>query len=102
MTQARQDPVYGLLKEAQHALEQSQKSAQDKTLALEMTNKVALDILTSRTGVEALRRIAEAARILARARYAALGVARSDGRGLTEFVTTGLTMEEEASIGPRP
>ena len=34
--------------------------------------------------------------------YAALGVARQDGPGLQEFVTTGLTAEEEARIGPRP
>lgn len=74
----------------------------NRTLVMETANRVALDILASRTGTEALRHIAEAARTLSHARYAALGVARPDGQGLMEFVTTGLTPEEEAAIGPRP
>ena len=75
---------------------------QNRALVLETANRVALDILANRTGVEALRHIAEAARVLAHARYAALGVARGDGRGLQEFVTVGLTPAEEAAIGDRP
>jgi signal transduction histidine kinase len=75
---------------------------QNRALVLETANQVALDILANRTGVEALRHIAEAARILSHARYAALGVARADGQGLSEFVTTGLSNEEEMAIGPRP
>lgn len=75
---------------------------QNHALVLETANRVALDILANRTGVEALRHIAEAARTLAHARYAALGVARADGQGLSEFITAGLTPAEEAAIGPRP
>jgi len=71
-------------------------------VVLEAANHVALDILTSQTGAEALRHIADAARRLTQARYAALGVARLDGNGLMEFVTVGLTAEEEAQIGSRP
>jgi len=77
-------------------------SAQNTGLMLETANRVALDILSSVTGVDALRHIAEAARRLANARYGALGVARQDGPGLSEFVTVGLSPEEEATIGPRP
>lgn len=69
---------------------------------MEAANQVALDILARRSGVEALRHIADAARTLAGARYAALGVARPDGQGLAAFVTVGLTSEEERRIGPRP
>lgn len=75
---------------------------QNHALVLETANRVALDILANRTGVEALRHIAEAARVLSHARYAALGIARADGQGLSEFITTGLTPEEEAQIGARP
>lgn len=71
-------------------------------LVLETANRVALDILSSRTGTEALRHIAEAARSLSGARYGALGVARPDGAGLQEFVTVGLTGAEEELIGSRP
>src|SRR5689334_6762319 len=74
----------------------------NKARVLEVARKVALDILSSQTGVEALRHIAEAAKDLAGAQYAALGVARLDGRGLAEFVTVGLSHPEEAAIGPRP
>jgi signal transduction histidine kinase len=77
-------------------------SAQHRALVLETANRVALDILASRTGVEALRHIADAARVLANARYAALGVAHTDRGGLKEFITVGLTPEEEARIGNRP
>lgn len=71
-------------------------------IMLEAANRVALDILAGNTGIEALHHIAEAARVLAHAQYAALGVVRVDGNGLLEFVTSGLTHEEEARIGPRP
>ncbi len=76
--------------------------ATQRALVMETANQVALDILASRTGVDALRHIAEAARMLSGGRYAALGVAKLDGSGLSEFITVGLTAEEEARIGPRP
>lgn len=69
---------------------------------LDTANRVALDILASRTGVEALTHIAEAARRLSGASYGALGVARIDKQGLMEFVTVGLTPAQEALIGDRP
>jgi signal transduction histidine kinase len=78
------------------------KVEQSQNLILETVSRVALDILAQRTGVEALRHIADAARTLADAEFAALGVARSNGRGLSEFVTVGLTSEQEAKIGNRP
>ena len=77
-------------------------SLPERAFVLDMVNRVALDILSGSTGVEALRSIVEAARTLAVARYAALGVARLDGQGLSEFVTTGLSAETEAIMGPRP
>jgi signal transduction histidine kinase len=48
-----------------------------------------------------LVRIVESASALTGARYAALGVIGS-GNGLVEFVTTGLSEEERARIGPPP
>lgn len=76
--------------------------SENRRVVLDTANRVALDILSSRTGVEALRHIADAARTLSGAQYAALGVARPDGKGLQEFVTVGLTPQAEAAIGPRP
>jgi PAS domain S-box-containing protein len=84
------------------ALETVRATEDNRALVFETANRVALDILSNRAGIEALRHIADAARTLAGAQYAALGVARVDGTGLTAFVTTGLTPEEEHRIGPRP
>ena len=89
-------------KQVQRELQKLQAATENRALVLDTANRVALDILASRTGVEALRHIAEAARTLSHARYAALGVARPNGQGLMEFITTGLTPAEEAVIGSRP
>lgn len=85
-----------------HDLLRLRETDTERSLVIETANRVALDILASNTGTEALRHIAEAARTLAHARYAALGVAKPDGDGLLEFITTGLTPGEEAVIGARP
>ena len=79
-----------------------ESATDNRGVVLDAANRVALDILASQTGVEALRHIAEAARRLAGAQYAALGVARPDGQGLSEFVTVGLTTDQETAIGSRP
>ena len=87
----------------QREIQWLQATGANRAIVLETANQVALDILSSQTGVNALHHIAEAARRLSHAQYAALGVARPGGQGgLLEFVTTGLTMVEEAMIGPRP
>ena len=49
-----------------------------------------------------LRRIIEEAVELVDAQYGALGVLTEDGRALDQFLTVGLTTEEEEAIGPRP
>jgi signal transduction histidine kinase len=59
--------------------------------------------LTSEHSTEIiLQRIVEIAAELTGARYAALGVIAPDGGSLSEFLTTGLTAEERAAIGPLP
>lgn len=89
-------------KQAEEQLKRLQQNTVERALVMATANRIALDILASRTGTEALRHIAEAARTLSHARFAALGVARLDGQSLMEFITTGLTQEEEAIIGSRP
>lgn len=60
---------------------------------LAVTGELSLDTV--------LRRIVDLARELAGARYAALGVPDANGV-LIEFVTSGMTPEQEARIGQRP
>jgi signal transduction histidine kinase len=49
-----------------------------------------------------LRRIIQEARDLVDAQYGALGVLTEDGRALDQFLTVGLSHEEEQAIGARP
>jgi signal transduction histidine kinase len=67
---------------------------------LEVANCVAFDVLATRTGTDALRGLARAARILTNARYAAIGVARPGAAHWSEFVATGATPESEALFTP--
>ncbi|OKK18219.1 histidine kinase [Streptomyces sp. CB00455] len=57
------------------------------------------------TGLElhsTLDRICETAAELADARYAAIGVVDTEGRGLSDFVTYGISSQEARKIGHRP
>jgi signal transduction histidine kinase len=49
-----------------------------------------------------LQKIAEVARDVLRARYAALGVIDERGTGLSQFLTAGIDEAEKAAIGPPP
>jgi signal transduction histidine kinase len=49
-----------------------------------------------------LRHVIDEARSMTGARYAALGVLNEDRTNLIEFITAGVTTEEEEAIGPRP
>jgi signal transduction histidine kinase len=49
-----------------------------------------------------LGHVVDEARSLTGARYAALGILDSDGTSFAEFITVGLSAEEEEAIGPLP
>lgn len=51
---------------------------------------------------EILRRVADEARKLTSAAYAALGVLDESKTGLAEFITSGMTQEETLALGPLP
>jgi len=59
------------------------------------------DLAAERSLSRVLQRIADLAREVVGARYAALGVADSNGR-ILEFITSGLTPQARAAIGPLP
>ncbi|MBB6051140.1 GAF domain-containing sensor histidine kinase [Armatimonas rosea] len=67
-----------------------------------VSDRIHTEILASQTGEEALRQFAESARQLIGAQYCAIGVARADGAVLEEFLTAGLTHEQERAIGAKP
>nr|MDQ2732144.1 GAF domain-containing sensor histidine kinase [Armatimonadota bacterium] len=86
------------IKLAEETIQRLRKGEQNRQILMETVSDVSLGI----PGNEALYRIADAARTLAKARYAALAVVRSDADGLMEFVTVGMTPDEEARLGARP
>jgi signal transduction histidine kinase len=62
--------------------------------ALTITSELSLDAV--------LQKIVDVARDLGRARYAALGVAQADRKGLSRFIVSGMTDEQIKAIGRWP
>lgn len=64
--------------------------------------EVARSVLADLDVEVALERVLAAARELAQARYAALGVVDDSRSGLARFLTVGISEEERAEIGDLP
>jgi len=71
------------------------------TAALEAMSDAVLAIAAEHSVERVLRRLVQAARELAGARYAALGIPDGEGN-FAQFVTAGMTDEEVAAMGPLP
>ena len=69
---------------------------------LEQLIRAGIRINAERELQRVLQEVADAAREVIGARYAALGVLNAEGTGLSTFVASGLTPEEQARIGPLP
>lgn len=77
------------------------KKEQPSLDALQALSKAAVAITSQLSLSKALQEIVDAARVLAGARYAALGVPDAEGN-LVEFVTSGMRPDVEMSIPHRP
>ncbi len=89
-------------REFERSLNQLEKTAESRARILATANQVALDILSSHTGVEALRDIAEAAVTLTQAKRAGVTVCRPDKpEEIREVVTAGMTLEEDMIVRRR-
>jgi signal transduction histidine kinase len=69
--------------------------------ALKAVSDAVLAVASQRSVEEVLQQLVECARELAGARYAALGIPDGDG-GFSQFLTTGMSDELVASLGPLP
>ena len=92
--------------ETANVLHEVEAHGHQRALILDTARLLAGEILPTRSGVEALRYLAEAARELTGARYAAIGVAQGEGHGFSELVTAGFSPAEQADFaeslpGPR-
>lgn len=68
---------------------------------LEALNEAGLSLAADLETSSVLQRIADLARVVARAKYAALGIFNENGE-VVQFLTSGITQEERARIGPLP
>lgn len=80
----------------------SLSAAEALNMQLLALREATLAITANLSLAETLKRIVIAAADLVDARYAALGVPDESGDFLAEFVTTGMTAEEQARISHRP
>jgi signal transduction histidine kinase len=74
----------------------------DRSAALAAVSEALLGIAGDLRSDAVLERLVEAARGLAGARYAALGVPDEEGDGFSRWISAGLTDEEIDAIGPLP
>jgi GAF domain-containing protein len=84
--------------ETDNALGEAKAFGDERALILDTARLLAGEILPTRSGVEALRYLADAARELTGARYAAIGVAQGDGQGFSDLVTAGFSPAEQAAF----
>ena len=92
--QARERAQSEQLRVTAHELEQ-------KRTQLQAVNTAGLALTSELDRDEVLQRVADQARLVANARYAALGVFDEEGNVET-FTTSGISDEERARIGPLP
>jgi signal transduction histidine kinase len=82
-------------------LRQLAEALEHKRQQLQAVNKAGLALTSELDRDEVLQRVADQARAVANAKYAALGVFNEEGT-LESFTTSGITSEERARIGPLP
>lgn len=89
------ETVFNVIDRTQEHLEQTNR----ELLAL---HDAGLDIIGELELETVLQRVVDEARALVGARYGALSFLRADGGGIEAFLTSGITPEERAAIGPIP
>jgi signal transduction histidine kinase len=82
-------------------LRQLASALDQKRQQLQAVNSAGLALTSELDRDQVLQRVADQARAVANAKYAALGVFSADGT-VESFTTSGITREERAKIGPLP
>lgn len=86
----------------QRAREADRPGHEECMRRLRAVSEAAVAITSELTLERVLQKIADSARDLVGAKYAALGVVDEEQRRLSSFVVSGITSEEAAAIGTRP
>lgn len=83
-------------------IEQHEAETQRRSEQLAALHKAAL-ILTKEVDLATvLQRVVDEARVLAEAQYGAVGVLSEDGKYIGQFITSGITPQQRALLGPPP
>jgi signal transduction histidine kinase len=83
-------------------LERLRKEREEQIQRLHDLHAAGLAVTSDLDLGELLNRVAEEARKLTGAEYAALGVMNADMTGLSQFITSGMSEEDAARMGPPP
>jgi signal transduction histidine kinase len=94
--------TFRTLSEAQDELGRRERMATELNAQMQALMQASLALTTEPSLERVLQKIAEVARDVLRARYAALGVIDERGTGLSQFLTAGIDEAEKAAIGPPP
>jgi signal transduction histidine kinase len=94
--------TFRTLSEAQDELGRRERMATELNAQMQALMQASLALTTEPSLERVLQKIAEVARDVLRARYAALGVIDERGTGLSQFLTAGIDEAGKAAIGPLP
>ena len=94
--------TFRTLGEARDELGRRERMAAELNAQMQALMQASLALTTEPSLERVLQKIAEVARDVLRARYAALGVIDERGTGLSQFLTAGIDEAGKAAIGPLP
>jgi signal transduction histidine kinase len=94
--------AFQALRETQRELEQKERQASRAVAQLQALVRASLALTTELSLERVLQTIADVARDVLGARYAALGVINEAGTGLSQFLTAGVDEATKRAIGPLP
>jgi len=94
--------AFQTLRQTQRELEGKERQASDAVAQMQALAQASLALTTELSLERVLQTIAEVARDVLHARYAALGVINESGTGLSQFLTAGVDEATKRAIGPLP
>jgi signal transduction histidine kinase len=94
--------IFQTLRQTQQELEGKERQASHAVAQMQALVQASLALTTELSLERVLQTIAEVARDVLHARYAALGVINESGTGLSQFLTAGVDDDTKRAIGPLP
>src|SRR5262245_55533665 len=83
-------------------IEHQEREVREHSEQLDALRKAALALTEELDLATVLQRVVDQARTLVGAKYGALGVLEEDGEFIAQFLTSGISTEQRARLGPPP